>query len=80
MLNVELYTTEHCSLCEQALDLLLGLPEMGGVTLTTVDISASDALMESYGERIPVLRAENAELAAPFGRAEVVAFLQSLSS
>ena len=33
MLSLELYTTEHCSLCEQALDLLLGMPEIAGLAL-----------------------------------------------
>jgi hypothetical protein len=38
---------------------------MRGVTLNTVDIALDDALVEEYGLRIPVLKANNSELAAP---------------
>ena len=80
MLSLELYTTEHCSLCEQALDLLLGMPEMAGLALTVVDIVADDELLARYGEKIPVLKANQDELCAPFDRAAVLAWLDGLAS
>ena len=78
MLTIKLYTTDHCSLCEQALDLLLGMPEMAGFELLTVDIAADDQLMQTYGELIPVLEARGYELISPFDRASVQCWLAQL--
>ena len=78
MLSLELYTTEHCSLCEQALDLLLGMPEMAGLALTVIDIVTDDELLTRYGEKIPVIKAGQHELCAPFDRAAVLAWLDGL--
>ncbi len=58
-----LYGTEFCHLCEQAEALLLAI----GVSADYIDIADDDALIESYGTRIPVLRREDgAELGWPF--------------
>ena len=79
MSSLQLYSTEHCSLCEQALDLLLSLPELAGHTLTVLDIADSESLLIEYGERIPVLKAGQSELCAPFDRNAVVAWLNQLA-
>jgi len=79
MLRLELMSTEHCALCEEALDLLLGMPEMAGLQLQVVDVAANDALLARYGEQIPVLRACGRELSAPFARKDVVTFLDALA-
>ena len=50
-----LYSTEHCQLCEQALDLLLSMPELAGRTVRVVDIAADDQLFAELAEAIPVL-------------------------
>ena len=79
MLTIELFSTDHCSLCEQALDLLLGMPEIAGLELQVVDIAHNDDLLARYAESIPVLRALDTELAAPFGRKEVLSWLDALA-
>ena len=80
MLRLQLYSTEHCSLCEQALDLLLSMPEMAGHELLVVDIAGSDELLARYGETIPVLKAGDAELCAPFDRAGIIAWLDAVAT
>ena len=68
-MTVVLYTTLGCHLCDQARDLLLTVnPE--------IDIHAVDiALIAEYGERIPVLRHGDRELAWPFGLLDIQALL-----
>ena len=60
------YTTEHCALCDEALDYVLGASELLGWTLQAVDISVSERLMEQYGDRVPVLALNGCELEWPF--------------
>ncbi len=79
MLSLELLSTEHCSLCEQALDLLLSMPEVAGLELVVVDIADNPQLASVYAEHIPVLRALDQELAAPFAAKEVLRFLDRLN-
>ncbi|MCX2981437.1 glutaredoxin family protein [Halieaceae bacterium IMCC14734] len=76
--DLTLYSTSACHLCEQALELLQ--PWLAqGITVTTVDISADDALFERYGWLIPVLRRGDggAELNWPFTPAQIAALLQA---
>lgn len=76
MQHLTLYSTSHCSLCEQALDLLFSTPGLAGVQLQVVDVADDDALLERYGEKIPVLRLGDRELHAPFGAQELAHFLR----
>lgn len=78
MTTLQLLSTEHCTLCEQALDMLLGLPEVAGHSLTVLDISDSDELLSEYGPRIPVLKAGQYELSAPFDRDAVLVWLRQV--
>lgn len=65
MSQLELLTTSHCHLCEQAEALIAqALPMM---SVEKVDIAEDDALIEQYGERIPVVRYQGRELTWPFG-------------
>ena len=64
MASLTLFMTEHCALCETVLDMLFTVPAMQGITLNTIDIALDDALVEKYGERIPVLKVGDAELGA----------------
>lgn len=73
--RLTLMSTDHCQLCEQALDLLLGMPELRGRALRVVDVAEHDELLARYGERLPVLVAEHEELDWPFHRADVVRLL-----
>lgn len=71
-----LLSTEHCSLCERALDLLLSMPELRGLTLRVVDVAEDEALLERYGPRLPVLIWAERELDWPFGAAEVAGLVR----
>ena len=53
MQHLTLYSTSHCSLCEQALNLLFSTPGLAGVQLQVVDVADDDALLERYGEKSP---------------------------
>ncbi len=64
--DLVLLSTDHCTLCERALDLLLSMPELRGRALRVVDVAGDDALLERYGERVPVLRIGGTELEWPF--------------
>jgi len=77
MADCILFSTDHCQLCERALDLLLTLPELNGRTLTVVDVADDDELLARYGERLPVLRLAGAELDWPFDAAAVRTLLGS---
>jgi hypothetical protein len=68
-----LLSTDHCTLCEQALDLLLSMPELRGRPLSVVDVADDDALLQRYGPRLPVLKSGDVELDWPFTAADVVA-------
>lgn len=61
-----LLSTEHCTLCEAALDLLLSMPELKGMTLDVVDVALHEELQGRYGQRLPVLRYAGRELDWPF--------------
>lgn len=63
---LELLVTASCGRCDDALDWLLSMPELAGRTLVTRDVVDDDALLDRYGERVPVLRVGRAELDWPF--------------
>lgn len=71
-----LLSTDSCSLCDQALDLLSSMPELRGRALRVVDVAADEALLERYGPRLPVLLAGPRELDWPFTREDVAALLE----
>ncbi|MDH3642660.1 MAG: glutaredoxin family protein [Gammaproteobacteria bacterium] len=73
--SIVLYSTDHCTLCDRALDLLLSMPELQGRSLEVVDVAADDALLDRYGERLPVLRFGVRELSWPFSAQDVSAML-----
>lgn len=81
-----LYSTGACHLCEQAENLLAQLVWPVPLVVEVVDISESDALMQRYGPRIPVLAVyregdaaglASTELDWPFGVDAVVQALQA---
>ena len=77
--RLELLLTEHCTLCEQALDVLLGHPALAGARLETLDVAHDDSLLETYGEHLPVLRCGEATLFWPFDGDAVTRWLQGLA-
>ncbi|MGF6094307.1 glutaredoxin family protein [Pseudomonas sp. 18175] len=72
----QLFTTLGCHLCELAEEEIMPLVEHG-LMVELVDIADSEALFETYGLRIPVLRRVDtgAELDWPFDTGQVVSFL-----
>ncbi len=72
-----LYHTEHCHLCEQAAALCAAVLNPDFFEVSLVDIAESDALIERYGMRIPVLlhEARACELGWPFDVDQLIAFL-----
>lgn len=72
-MEVTLYTTLGCHLCDQARELLLTVDP--SVVILAVDIAEDDDLIARYGERIPVLARDGRELAWPFGLLDVQGFL-----
>ena len=75
MSQLILYSTSHCTLCEQALELLFQVPRVAGLDLKVVDIANDDSLLERYGEKIPVLKMHSRELLAPFDAEDIAQFL-----
>ena len=71
------YTTVGCHLCDQAKAIYQATLNPDFFWVETVDIANSDALIERYGVRIPVIRHEPSgrELGWPFGPEELVEFL-----
>jgi glutaredoxin len=68
-MKIELLTTLGCHLCEQAETLLRqALPT---AQIEKIDIAEDDALIEAYGERIPVVRYAGRERGWPFGLLDV---------
>ena len=73
----QLFTTLGCHLCEFAEVEIMPLVEHG-LMVELVEIADTEALVEAYGLRIPVLRRVDtgAELGWPFDTVQVVAFLR----
>ena len=73
----QLFGTLGCHLCELAEAEVMPLVEHG-LLVELIDIVDSEALVEAYGLRIPVLRRVDtgAELGWPFDTEQIVAFLR----
>jgi arsenate reductase-like glutaredoxin family protein len=72
-MNLVLYGTTFCHLCEQAEAVLQAV----GVEAEHIDIAEDDDLLEMYGVRIPVVKREDtgAELGWPFNVLTLKQFL-----
>lgn len=70
-MNLILYGTDHCQLCDEALAIVESALETVNYQLDITDISQSDDLMEKYAFRIPVLKGQGGELDWPFNEQEV---------
>ena len=75
----QLFGTLGCHLCELAEAEVMPLVQHG-LLVELIDIVDSEALVEAYGLRIPVLRRVDtgAELDWPFDTEQIVAFLRSV--
>lgn len=81
MKTLVLMTTLGCHLCDEAEAILIPLIEPLKIIIEAQDIADEDALIEKYGERIPVLVCEESgkELNWPFTSHQVVSFVQELA-
>lgn len=59
--RLTLLSTDACTLCDTAFELLASMPELRGLELDVVDIAEDQALMAEFAEKIPVLVLRNAE-------------------
>lgn len=75
-----LYSTDHCTLCDRALELLLSMPELAGRSVRVVDVADDVDLTLRYGERLPVLvapdGARDVELDWPFVATDVLGLIR----
>lgn len=76
-MEITLYTTLGCHLCEQVEHMLAHLSERFPHALSLVDIADDDALLDAYGTSIPVLYRPdiNMEFAWPFDVEQLGQFL-----
>lgn len=67
MIQLTLYTTFGCHLCEEAEEILNLLQNLQVCRWTAIEISEDDRLVDLYGVRIPVVATEEGrELGWPF--------------
>lgn len=73
--QLNLYSTEHCHLCDLAHSLLLNFDNK--VALTIIDIAEDEKLLDKFSVRIPVLQRQDtqAELNWPFTSADIHKFI-----
>ncbi|PDH37532.1 MAG: hypothetical protein CNE99_08015 [OM182 bacterium MED-G24] len=74
-MQVTLFGTYGCHLCEQALALIREVQSELNLTIEEVDIANDDELVDRYGILIPVLRHDGRELNWPFDQADLKRFL-----
>jgi len=74
MLKLNLYTTSHCHLCEQAEAILKSIMNYYDISWISIEIADNDQLLEAYGTKIPVIKVigTNTELAWPFDTETVI--------
>ncbi len=72
-----LYSTTACHLCETAHELIRPFLSQLEMDIEEVDISESDALIERYGVRIPIIKFADGEkeLGWPFSVESFLAFV-----
>lgn len=76
--KVQLLGTLGCSLCDEASRFVVPEAQRAGWCFEEVDIALDDALLERFGERIPVLLCSDrsTQLEWPFDQGAVRMFLQ----
>ena len=74
MLELTLYSTSHCHLCEEAETSLASISNQYDIKWNTIEITNNDELLEMYGVKIPVIkRADNDyEICWPFTTKDIV--------
>jgi hypothetical protein len=81
MLALNLYTTSHCHLCEQAEAILKSIMNDYDISWISIEIADNDQLLEAYGTKIPVIKVigSNTELAWPFDREALLTHITQIT-
>ncbi|MDP2152875.1 MAG: glutaredoxin family protein [Methylotenera sp.] len=62
MLKLNIYTTSHCHLCEQAEAMLTSIMNDYDISWNSIEISDNEQLMETYGTKIPVIQIKGTDI------------------
>jgi predicted DCC family thiol-disulfide oxidoreductase YuxK len=73
MIQLQLYSTSHCHLCEEAENILEILSKQHDISWTTIEIAEDVKLYEKYSLAIPVVKRKNynTEIFWPFSIDEI---------
>lgn len=71
-MEITVYVTDSCTLCDEAVDMILRSNCLTGNTLQTVDIVTDEDLLERYGNLIPVAVIGKKTLVWPFNEKEIL--------
>lgn len=73
MINLQLFSTAGCHLCDLAFEQVQTLPIAADIHLQVIEIGDDDALVDQYGIRIPVIKfSDNSELNWPFEQSDIL--------
>lgn len=77
MLLLNLYSTSHCHLCEEAEAMLANLSNEHDISWQVVEITENNELFENYSLIIPVIKRldNNAEINWPFTEIDIHGFI-----
>jgi len=81
IINLVLYSTSHCHLCEQAELLLRELTATYELNWTIVEIADDSELLALYEVRIPVLKKfdSNIEISWPFDETDIELLISDIN-
>lgn len=79
LIQLELYSTLGCHLCERAETVLQRVSRQRDVSWHVVEIAQSNKLVDTYGLRIPVVRSKSGmELGWPFDEDQLIGWLDQI--
>ena len=78
MLELNLYTTSHCHLCEQAEAILNSIVNDYDIHWNSIEIADNERLLELYGTKIPVIQINGTrtEITWPFDSTAVLTMIR----
>ena len=72
MIQLQLFSTAGCHLCELAIEQIHDLAATDHIKLQIIEIGDDDLLVEQYGIRIPVIKfSDDSELNWPFTQQDI---------
>ncbi|MCB2426613.1 glutaredoxin family protein [Methylophaga pinxianii] len=73
MIELQLFSTAGCHLCDLAVEQIKTLPLAAQITVDVVEIGDDEMLVEQYGVRIPVIKfPDQSELNWPFNQNDIL--------